>query len=119
VRRSLGFDDLPMSRSFRLKTLPMLLALVSALVIGCIVLAEGPGEILAALPLVALCLALAFDFYPGERLIERLAGRRPRRRPARRLSASRPPAPRALRPRGSALLAFNLATRPPPAALPG
>ncbi len=106
-----------MSRPFRLKTLPLLLALVSGLVIGCTFLAEGPEEMLAALPLVAICLALSFDFYPGENLIARLARRRPRRRPARRLSVSRRPAPRALRPRGSALLAFNLATRPPPVAL--
>lgn len=107
-----------MSRHFRLKLLPLLLALVSLLLIGCAYLAEGPEEILAALPLVAICAALGFDFYPGEKLIERLA-RAPRRRPARRLSASRRVAPRALRPRGSALLAFNLATRPPPAALAG
>ncbi len=105
-----------MSRPFRLKTLPLLLALVCALLIGATFFAGGPEETLAALPLVAICLALAFDFYPGENLIQRLAWRRPRRRPSRRLSVPRLPAPRALRPRGSALLAFNLATRPPPAA---
>lgn len=107
-----------MSRPFRLKLLPLLLATVSLLLIGCSYLAEGPEEILAALPLVAICIALGFDFYPGEKLIERLA-RRPRRRPARRLSVPRRVASRALRPRGSALLAFNLATRPPPAAPAG
>ena len=106
-----------MSRPFRLKTLPLLLALLGALAIGCTFLAEGPEETLAALPLVAICLALAFDFYPGEDLIERLARRRPRRRPSRRPSTSPPCAPLALRPRGSALLAFNLATRPPPVGL--
>jgi hypothetical protein len=104
-----------MSRPFRLKLLHLLLALLGLLAIGCTYLAEGPEEILAALPLVLICLALAFDFYPGEDLIERLA-RRPRRRPARLLSPPRRTAPLALRPRGSALLAFNLATRPPPVA---
>jgi hypothetical protein len=108
-----------MSRPFRLKTLPLLLALVSLLAIGAAYLAEGPEEILGALPVVAICLALGFDFYPGEKLIERLARRRSRPRPARRLTVSRRTAPRALRPRGSALLAFNLATRPPPPALAG
>lgn len=108
-----------MSRRFRLKLLPVLLALLSLLLIGCAYLAEGSEEILAALPLVLICLALGFDFYPGENLIERLAWRRPRRRPARCLAAARRTPPRALRPRGSALLAFNLATRPPPAAFAG
>jgi hypothetical protein len=108
-----------MSRPVRLKLLPVLLALISLLLIGGIYLAEGPEEILAALPLVLICLALGFDFYPGENLVERLASRRVRRRPARRLSVVRRSAPRALRPRGSALLAFNLATRPPPAAPAG
>lgn len=108
-----------MSRPFRLKLLPVLLALVSLLLIGCTYLAEGPEEILAALPLVLICLALGFDFYPGEDLIQRLARRRRRPRPVRRLAAARRSAPRSLRPRGSALLAFNLATRPPPAAFAG
>jgi hypothetical protein len=108
-----------MSRRFRLKMLPALLALLSLLLIGCAYLAAGSEEILAALPLVLLCLALGFDFYPGENLIEHLARRRPRRRPARRLSIGRRTPARALRPRGSALLAFNLATRPPPAASAG
>jgi hypothetical protein len=94
----------------------MVLALVGVLLIGCTYLAEGPEEILAALPLVFIFLALAFDRYPGEKLIERLARRRPRRRPARRLAPSLFVSPRVLRPRGSALLAFNLATRPPPRA---
>ena len=108
-----------MSRPFRLKPLPVLLALVSALVIGCISLAGGPEEVLAALPLVGICLALAFDFYPGEELIARLARRQPSRRAAHRPAVARRTPPRALRPRGSALMAFNLATRPPPVALPG
>ncbi|OJU83731.1 MAG: hypothetical protein BGO11_10000 [Solirubrobacterales bacterium 70-9] len=97
----------------------MLLASVSLLLIGVVYLAEGPEEILAALPLVLICVALGFDFYPGEELIQRLARRRPQRRPVRRLAAARRAAPRALRPRGSALLAFNLATRPPPLAVAG
>ena len=92
-----------------------LFGLLCALAIGCTFLAEGPEEILAALPLVAICVALAFDFYPGENLIGRLA-RRPRRRPSRHSAFFPGLAPRALRPRGSALLAFNLATRPPPVA---
>ena len=99
--------------------MPLLLASVSLLLIGCIYFAAGTEQILAALPLVLISFALAFDFYPGEELIRRLAARRPRRRPARRLSIPLRTAPRALRPRGSALLAFNLATRPPPAACAG
>jgi hypothetical protein len=102
-----------MSRPFRLKTLPLMLALLCALAIGATFLAGGSEAILAALPLVAICFALAFDFYPGESLIERLAPR-PRHRPSRRAASLAPFAPRAMRPRGSALLAFNLATRPPP-----
>jgi hypothetical protein len=108
-----------MSGPPRLKLLPLVLATVGVLLIGCTYLAEGPEEILAALPLVFIGLALAFDRYPGEGLIERLARRRPRRRPARLLASSRLASPRALRPRGSALLAFNLATRPPPPAPAG
>ncbi len=108
-----------MSRPFRLKTLPLLLALLCALLIGATFLAEGPEDTLAALPLVAMCVALSFDFYPGENLIARLAWRRPRRRPGRRSATFTLSAPRALRPRGSALLAFNLATRPPPPAVSG
>ncbi|MBS1678532.1 MAG: hypothetical protein JST08_14240 [Actinobacteria bacterium] len=108
-----------MSRPIRLKTLPLLLALVCGLLIGCTFLAEGPEEILAALPLVGICLALAFDFYPGEKLIARLARRRPARRPSRRPVMAGRTSPRVLSPRGSALLAFNLATRPPPASFSG
>jgi len=69
--------------------------------------------------------ALAFAFvllarrFPGERRLNVLAARhRLRRRPrapARVLAAAR--APWALLPRGSALLARALATRPPPGAL--
>ena len=72
-------------------------------------------------PALALALAMLARRYPGERRIVALGARRRRsapRRPATRvLSAPTGRAPWALVPRGSALLACALATRPPPAAL--
>lgn len=61
---------------------PLLLALLAfgGLLTLCAWLAGGPSEILGTLPLLLLLVALAFDRYPGERLIERL-GRRFQRRP--------------------------------------
>jgi len=69
-------------------------------------------------PALAFALLLFARRFPGERQLNMLAARRRRRRPrapARVLAAAR--APWALLPRGSALLARALATRPPPGAL--
>ncbi|HWB68809.1 MAG TPA: hypothetical protein VG518_02415, partial [Solirubrobacterales bacterium] len=61
-----------MSLRARIDTTPALLALVSALLIACVLLAGGPEALLAALPLICLAAALAFNRYPGERLLHRL-----------------------------------------------
>lgn len=65
-----------MLRELRVNRVHGLLAVVGALLIGCVLLAGGPEEVLAALPLVAILVALGCNRYPGERLIERIAGRR-------------------------------------------
>ena len=76
----------------RRSPIPLLVALLSALLIGCVWLAAGPEEVLAAAPAIALAVALAFNRYPGEKLIASLARRlRPRRRPVSRIA----PGPRA------------------------
>jgi hypothetical protein len=65
--------------------------------------------LLIAIPLLGGC-------YIGEELIVRLAARRAR--PPRRAKSSTalpaPPVPESWRPRGTGLLAFSLAKRPPP-----
>lgn len=65
----------------RLNPIPLFVATISALLVLCILMAAGPGEVFAALPVVLLVVALAFKRYPGEELIERLAQRFRRRRP--------------------------------------
>ena len=73
--------------------------------------------LLFMVPALLLALPLALGRYLGEeslgRLRERIAAPRPRRVPASG-RAPRPHAALAL-PRGGALIAFGLATRPPPA----
>jgi hypothetical protein len=54
-----------------------------------VLLAAGPEEVFAALPLFALLVALVFRLYPGERLIARLAERFRPRRP--RATSTAPP----------------------------
>ena len=69
-------------------------------------------------PALAFALVLLARRFPGERRLNALAARRRPRRlraPARVLAAAR--VPRVVVPRGSALLARALATRPPPGAL--
>lgn len=74
----------------RFNPVPALLALVSSLLIACVLLAGGPEAILAALPLICIATALAFNRYPGERLLQRLARRgRRRRRPVAGLAPRR------------------------------
>ena len=72
-------------------------------------------------PALVLALVMLVRRYPGERRIVALGARRrrgaPRRGAPQTLSSPAGRAPWALVPRGSALLACALATRPPPPAL--
>lgn len=93
---------------------PLFAALGGALLVLCILMAAGPGEVFAALPLIALLVALVFKRYPGEQLIERLARRlqKRRRRPVSVALPSR------AEPLAHRLLTFLAAVRPlrgPPA----
>ena len=64
----------------RLGPTPLFAALASCLLLLGVLIAAGPEEVFAALPLFALLVALIFRLYPGERLIARLAERfQPRR----------------------------------------
>lgn len=77
---------------------------------------SGSTDVLFYLSPALLILApLVAGRYIGEELIAKLAARRaPRTRARRTLAAARRPRVRT-RPRGSALIAFSLAERPPPA----
>lgn len=57
----------------RINPIPFLLAVFSGLLAFCALAAGGPEEILSVAPAVLLALALSFNRYPGERLIERVA----------------------------------------------
>ena len=74
----------------RLNPIPLFAATAGALLVLCIVMAAGPEEVIAALPLILLVVALIFKRYPGEELIERLARRFHKRRP-RPVSVALPP----------------------------
>lgn len=64
----------------RFNPVAVLLLPLSALLTASALLAGGPVELLGTLPAILLAAALAFDRYPGEDLIERIARRlRPRR----------------------------------------
>jgi hypothetical protein len=66
-------------------------------------------------PAVALLAVLSARRYPGERLLVRLADRRPSRRPAAAAEARRATRGPAVQvPRGGLLMGFALAVRPPP-----
>jgi len=93
----------------RRSPIPLFTGLVGALLVLCVLMAAGPGEALAALPLILLLVALAFQRYPGEELIERLARRFHKRRP--RPAAVPFPAAHAA-PLASRLLARLAAARP-------
>jgi len=93
------------------------LAITVCWVIG--LAATGSTDALLFLaPALLIAIPLLGGFYVGEELVARLAGRRSR--PRRRWTAA--PLPRqsyaasVWRPRGARLLAFSLATRPPPLA---
>ena len=67
----------------RLNTIHFLLLGFGVLLTLCAWQAGGPTEILGTLPAILLTVALAFNHYPGEELIARLARRfrRPKPRP--------------------------------------
>jgi hypothetical protein len=80
----------------------------------------GSTDVLLFLaPALLIAIPLLSGRYIGEELIVKLATRRsPRARSAASSSAwSLPPAPEGRQPRGTGLLAFSLAKRPPPARL--
>jgi hypothetical protein len=86
-----------------------------AILVGAVVLAIlTPSALLAGAPIIALTLALAVGWFPGEDTIARLRdGRAPRL--VRRALASRVARPRPVAPAGRLLICFALANRPPPA----
>jgi hypothetical protein len=81
--------------------------------------AGSTDALLFLMPALLIAIPLLGGRYLGEELIVRLAARRAR--PSRRATGSpawlAPPAPESWRPRGTGLLAFSLAKRPPPALL--
>lgn len=90
-----------------------------AITLGWVALLAFAGStdvLLFIAPALLIAIPLFGGRYLGEELIVKLAARR--ERPRRRNTAglrSRPAAPESWRPRGTRLLAFSLAKRPPPA----
>jgi hypothetical protein len=89
---------------------------IGVLTVGVLVALVGTTSgLLVILPAAVLAVALALGCFPGERVLEAMR-RAPRRRPrvtrALRTSAGRTRERRCAR--GTALLAFHLAVRPPP-----
>ena len=74
----------------RHRPLPSLIALAAAATLLALVLVDGSGELMAALPAVLLAFSIACKRYPGESLLLRLG--RTRHRPRRRARPS--PSPR-------------------------
>jgi hypothetical protein len=95
---------------------PLFAAAFSALLLLGVLISAGPGEALAALPLMLLLAALVFRRYPGERLIARLAGRL-RRRPRSTSSPAPSRVPARWPPPALAALAASRSLRGPPRAL--
>jgi hypothetical protein len=95
------------------KALAITLCWIAALAI------TGSTDVLLFLaPALLILIPLFGGLYVGEELIAKLVTRRAR--PLRRAAAPSwplPPAPRSWRPRGTGLIAFSLAKRPPPAGL--
>jgi hypothetical protein len=89
----------------------VLLAVCSGFVLPAF--AEAMSYLLPALLLLA---ALAARRYPGERALLAMVGRARRRHQHARAAAPSQSRPRALLPRGGALIATSLAVRPPPLA---
>ena len=88
-----------------------------AVVVACALMVAGLAQgVLFLGPALLLVLPLLAGRYVGEDVVVALATLRvAARRPAPRLSARLPRAPRAVRPRGGRLLAASLAERGPPA----
>ena len=101
------------------RDLRLLLGLTALTVALVAIQALTGAEVLLASPALVLALPLLAGRYVGEERIARLAVRFvvDAGRPARRLAARLPRAPRALLARGGRLLAFSLAERGPPAVL--
>jgi hypothetical protein len=80
----------------------------------------GATDVLLFLaPALLIAIPLLGGHYVGEELIVKLAERRasPLRRATTSPAWPLPPAPESWRPRGTGLIAFSLAKRPPPALL--
>jgi hypothetical protein len=100
------------------RNLHPLLALAALALVAAVAQRLGGGDLLLALPALALLVPLAAGRYVGEERLARLAGCRAAgatRRLARTQSPRTPRAPRAVVPRGGRLIASRLAERGPPA----
>jgi len=88
--------------------------LVPAALVGCAVSGLGGAGLLYLLPALLLGCLLYARLYPGESVLLRWAGTRPRRsgRPAEQRAGCPRRAMEA--PRGGLLMGFSLAVRPPP-----
>lgn len=83
--------------------------------VAALAIAGATDALLFLAPALLIAIPLLSGRYVGEELIVRLVARRAR--PRRRAVApawALPPAPADWRPRGTGLLAFSLAKRPPP-----
>jgi hypothetical protein len=99
------------SRFTEKKALAITLGWVAALA-----LTGSTAVLLFMAPALLIAIPLLGGHYVGEELIVKLAARRPRppRRAATPAAWSLPAAPDDWRPRGTGLIAFSLAKRPPP-----
>jgi hypothetical protein len=99
--------------------IPLLAAVLSALLVSATAFGANPEEVLGVLPAILIALALACGRYPGEDVIHRLAAPRRTRRP------KAPPAIAPLRPRRAeasdrlaSLAGIRSLRGPPPLAIP-
>jgi hypothetical protein len=92
------------------------LALIAALAVAVLSLAELDPGVLCLLPALTLAAPLILRRYPGARALARLSAVRRARWQRPRSSAPLRPRAWAATPRGGLLLACALAVRPPPAA---
>jgi hypothetical protein len=100
------------------RCLGLMIGAIAVLGLGTYWALPGLSEaMLYLLPPLLLVAALAARRYPGERaLLAMMRQKRPRPRRIRAGETPRQSRPRALVPRGGALIAFALAVRPPPLA---
>lgn len=87
--------------------------------VAALAVAGSTEALLFMAPALLIVIPLLGGHYIGEELIVKLATRRarPPRRAARASAWPLPPIPESWRPRGTGLIAFSLAKRPPPAPL--